>query len=75
MKEFISEEPKTKYYVQFYCMDDRKWMTLDAYTYYVDAVVYLGKMLESAPRTDHRVLRVDSKVAIEVPSIDTEKGD
>ena len=47
----ISEAPKTKYYVQFYCMSDKKWLTLD----------------------NHRVLRVNSEVAIEVPSIDTEK--
>ena len=71
----ISEEPKTKYYVQFYCMDDRKWLTPDAFTYYLDSVVYLGKMVESAPKTDHRVLRVYSETAIEVPSIDTEMNE
>jgi len=71
----ISEEPKTKYYVQFYCMTDKKWVTLDRYTYYVDAVVYLGKHIEANPSEDHRILRVMSEVAIEVPSIDSEKRD
>ena len=69
----ISEQPKTKYYVQFYCMTDKKWLTLDKYAYYVDAVVYLGKVIEANPKDDHRVLRVYSETAIEVPSIDTEK--
>ena len=71
----FSEEPKTKYYVQFYCMTDKTWLTLDKYTYYVDAVVYLGKHIEANPSEDHRILRVMSEVAIEVPSVDSEKGD
>ena len=71
----ISEEPKQKYYVQFYCMTDKKWLTLDKYTYYVDAVVYLGKVIEANPKDDHRVLRVSKEVALEVPSIDFEKGE
>ena len=69
----ISEEPKTRYYVQFYCMSDRKWETVDKYTYYVDAVIHLGKEVESDPDVDHRVLKVMSETAIEVPSIDSEK--
>ena len=68
----ISEEPKTRYYVQFYCMSDRKWETIDTYTYYVDAVIHLGKHVESTPNVDHRVLKVMSETAIEVPSIDSE---
>lgn len=75
MKEFISEEPKTKYYVQFYCTIEKRWLTVDKYTYYVDAVIHLGNVVEANPQHDHRVLRVNSEVAIEVPSIDTEKGD
>ena len=70
-----SEEPKTKYYVQFYCMTDKKWLTLDKYTYYVDAVVCLGKVIEGNPKDDHRVLRVYSETVIEVPSIDTEMNE
>ncbi|MEK9984602.1 MAG: hypothetical protein VW879_07650 [Opitutae bacterium] len=35
----ISESPKTKYYVQFYSMSDKKWLTHDKYEYYVDAIV------------------------------------
>tara|TARA_R100001510_G_C7598068_1_gene165531 strand:- start:612 stop:779 length:168 start_codon:yes stop_codon:yes gene_type:complete len=54
-------------------MSDKKWVTLDKYIYYVDAVVYLGKVIEANPKDDHRVLRVYSETAIEVPSIDTEK--
>jgi len=68
-----SEAPKTKYYVQYYCMSDKQWMTIDAYKYYVDAVVYLGKHIEANPSEDHRILRVMSETAIEVPSIDSEK--
>ena len=69
----ISEAPKTKYYVQFYCTAELKWLTLDKYTYYVDAIVHLGKVIEANPKDDHRVLRVYSETAIEVPSIDKEK--
>jgi len=69
----ISEAPKTKYYVQYYCMSDKQWLSLDKFIYYVDAVVYLGKHIEANPSEDHRILRVSSEVAIEVPSIDSEK--
>lgn len=69
----ISEAPKTKYYVQYYCMSDKQWTSIDKFTYYVDAVVDLGKHVEANPSEDHRILRVSSEVAIEVPSIDTEK--
>lgn len=69
----ISEAPKTKYYVQFYCMSDKKWLTIGKYEYYVDAIVDLGKAIEANPKDDHRVLRLSSEVAIEVPSIDSEK--
>ena len=67
----VSEPKSQKYYVQYYDVDE--WKTLDKYTYYVDAVVYLGKCVEAHPETDHRVLRVISETAIEVPSIETEK--
>lgn len=75
MKEFISEDPKTKYYVQFYCMTEKRWLTVDGYTFHVDAVIHLGKVVEANPQHDHRVLQVNSEVCFEVPSIDTEKGD
>jgi len=68
----ISEEPKTKYYVQFYSIKDCKWITLHKYQYYFDAVIYLGQVMKSSPKEDHRVLKVNSETAIEVPSIDKE---
>ena len=69
----ISEAPKTKYYVQFYCMSDKKWLTINKFIYYVDAVVDLGLQISANPSEDHRILRVMSETAIEVPSIDSEK--
>ena len=67
----VSEPRSQEYYVQYY--DVIGWVTLDKYTYYVDAVVYLGQHIEAHPKPDHRVLRVISETVIEVPSIETEK--
>lgn len=69
----ISEAPKTKYYVQYYCMSDKQWISLDKFIFYVDAVINLGRQIESNPSEDHRILKVMSETAIEVPSIDSEK--
>lgn len=69
----VSEAPKTGYEVQYYFMSDKEWLTVGRFKYYTDAVIDLGKHVEINPNMDHRIIRVSVEVAIEVPSIDTEK--
>lgn len=69
----VSEAPKTEYEVQYYLMSDKDWLTVGKFMYYADAVIDLGKHVEINPNLDHRILRVNIEVAIEVPSIDSEK--
>ena len=67
----IREDPWTTDSVEYYCMTDCRWEQLGQLEYYSDAVVYLGKQIETNQSRDHRIVCVRSEVAIEVPSLTT----